>query len=332
MHIRQKKKMSKVLLTLLIILSLGLPCVFAAAQDNPPPKELVQYVRDARKAGIEEKQIQLNAVAAGWPAAMVTEAITTSVEKKAEKEPAPAETKLADATVKAPNTMAKAPDVAKPAETPAATPPTSQPEPPGVVKPVQPGIGGVATSGIGTSGVGGLAPAEKPTQPVNHGVADDYQIGAGDVLHISVWGEPTASVNGAVVRTDGKISLPLIHDIFVMGMTTTQAEKIIADQLGRFVNNPDVAIIVGAINSKKIYVTGQVKKEGTIPFTYEMRVMQALSEAGGLTPYAKKKKIYILRSESGQSFKLPFDYEAVLRGEHMEMNIPLKPGDQIIVP
>ena len=63
-----------------------------------------------------------------------------------------------------------------------------------------------------------------------------------------------------------------------------------------------------------------------------MRVMQALSEAGGLTPYAKKKRIYVLRNEDGQSFKLPFDYEAVLRGEHMEMNIPLKPGDQIIVP
>jgi polysaccharide export outer membrane protein len=115
-------------------------------------------------------------------------------------------------------------------------------------------------------------------------------------------------------------------------MTPAQAEKAVADQLGRFINNADVAVIIGGINSKKIYVTGQVKKEGTIPYTYRMTVMQAISEAGGLTPYAKRKKIYVLRNEDGRDYKLPFDYDAVLRGEHMEMNIPLKPGDQLIVP
>jgi polysaccharide export outer membrane protein len=175
-------------------------------------------------------------------------------------------------------------------------------------------------------------PAIKQQQQVSRGVPDDYQIGSGDVLHVNVWGEPTASVNGAVVRPDGKISLPLIHEIAVLGLTTAQTEKAIADQLGRFINNPDVAVIVAGINSKKIYVTGAVKKEGTIPFTYRMTVMQALSEAGGLTPYAKKRKIYVLRNEGGIQYKLDFDYQSVLKGEHMEMNRQLQPGDQIIVP
>jgi polysaccharide export outer membrane protein len=320
-------KMSRAILTALILLSVGLPCAVAAGQDNPTPKELVQYVRDARKAGLDEKQIQQNAVAAGWPSGLVTDAIASSsekpTEKAPEKSPAPAEapSKMPDVAAKLPPGDTKLVD-SKPAETPA-----------GVVTPVQAGIGGVATSGVATSTVGAPAPAGvKPSQPVNRGVGNDYQIGPGDVLHVSVWGEPTASVNGAVVRTDGKISLPLIHDIYILGMTPSSAEKAIAEQLGRYVNNPDVAVIVGAINSKKVYITGQVKREGTIPYSYQMRVMQALSEAGGLTPYAKKKKIYVLRNEDGQSFKLPFDYDAVLRGEHMEMNIPLKPGDQIIVP
>ena len=77
---------------------------------------------------------------------------------------------------------------------------------------------------------------------------------------------------------------------------------------------------------------GAVKKEGPIPYTYRMTIMQAISEAGGLTDYAKRKKIYVLRTENGKEFRLPFDYDAVLRGEHMELNIPLLPNDTLVVP
>ena len=90
--------------------------------------------------------------------------------------------------------------------------------------------------------------------------------------------------------------------------------------------------MVSQINSKKIYLLGAVKKEGTISYTYRMTVMQALSEAGGLTDYAKRKKIYVIHIENGKEYRLPFDYDAVVKGERPETNIPLSPGDTIVVP
>lgn len=171
-----------------------------------------------------------------------------------------------------------------------------------------------------------------PSGAVNRGVPDDYRIGAGDVLHISVWKEPDASVPVAIVRPDGKISMPMIKEIQVVGLTPMEAEKQITEQLSKFVTTADVTVIVAQINSKKIYLVGGIKKEGPMAYTYRMTVLQAISEAGGLTDYARKKKIYVLRHEDGRDYKLPFDYDAVLRGEHMEMNIVLLPGDTLIVP
>jgi polysaccharide export outer membrane protein len=92
-------------------------------------------------------------------------------------------------------------------------------------------------------------------------------------------------------------------------------------------------VIVTGLNSKKIYAFGGgVKREGPIPYTYAMTVIQAISEAGGLTDYAKKKKIYVLRNENGKPVKFPFDYDAVLNGTHLELNIVLLPGDTLVVP
>ena len=162
---------------------------------------------------------------------------------------------------------------------------------------------------------------------------DDYKIGAGDVLEINVWKEPDASVRGVVVRPDGKISMALIKEVYVVGLTPVQLEKLITEDLTKVMNlPPDVTVIVTGINSKKIYVTGKVRKEGPIAYTYRMTVMQALSEAGGINEYAKKNKIYVLRNDNGREFQFPFDYSAVLRGQKMELNIPLEPGDVIVVP
>ena len=98
------------------------------------------------------------------------------------------------------------------------------------------------------------------------------------------------------------------------------------------ITGADVTVIVKEIHSKKIYLIGAVKREGPMPYTYRMNVMQALSEAGGLTDYAKRKKIYVLRTEKGKDYRFSIDYDAVLKGEHMEMNIPLLAGDTVVVP
>ena len=126
--------------------------------------------------------------------------------------------------------------------------------------------------------------------------------------------------------------MPLLKEVEVVGLTPIQLERLITERLESIINSPDVTIVVTGINSKKVYVQGKVKKEGPIPYTYRMTVMQALSEAGGLTDYAKKKAIYILRTENGKEFKLPFDYAAVLKGQRMELNIQLVSGDMIVVP
>jgi polysaccharide export outer membrane protein len=172
-----------------------------------------------------------------------------------------------------------------------------------------------------------------PVKPAGEGVrGDDYVIGEGDVLQVAVWGEPAASVQSATVRPDGKISMPLIKDVTVAGLTPALVERNVQEQLAKVIRAPDVTVIVAQINSKKIFLTGAVKREGPLKFTYRMTVLQAISEAGGLTDYAKRKNIYILHTENGRQFRLPFDYTAVLKGEKMEQNILLSPGDTIVVP
>ncbi len=174
------------------------------------------------------------------------------------------------------------------------------------------------------------APAVKPAGEGIRG--DDYVIGEGDVLQVAVWGEPAASVQSATVRPDGKISMPLIKDITVAGLTPAKVEGNVQEMLSKVIRAPDVTVIVAQINSKKIFLTGAVKREGPLKFTYRMTVLQAISEAGGLTDYAKRKNIYVLHTDNGRQFRLPFDYTAVLKGEKMEQNILLSPGDTIVVP
>jgi polysaccharide biosynthesis/export protein len=161
--------------------------------------------------------------------------------------------------------------------------------------------------------------------------SDEYRIGEGDVLQISVSGEPAASVPSIVVRPDGKISIPLLKDVQVAGLTPAQVEKIITAGLADYIKAANVTVMVAQINSKKIYLLGAVKKEGPIAYSYRMTVDAGLERGGGLTDYAKRKKIYVMRDENGKESRLPFDYEAVVTGQHMELNISLLPGDTIVV-
>jgi polysaccharide biosynthesis/export protein len=191
--------------------------------------------------------------------------------------------------------------------------------------PTRPNADGAGTSSAAPAAIEGA-------KVVQRGVPNDYQIGAGDVLHIGVFHEPDATVQSVVVRTDGKISMPLIKEVAVLGLTPSQLEKQITEQLSQFLTAPDVTVIVTSINSKKVYVIGAVRHEGPMPYTYPMNVLQALIDSGGLSDFAKRKKIYVLRTQNGRSVKLPFDYDAALKGEHPELNVPLMPGDTIVVP
>ena len=280
------------------IISILLSSLFLAAASyaEQPPKELIQYIREAQKSGLQESQIRQNAINAGWPAAQVAEVLQSPGQ------------------------------AANPAPSAKSAQPTAAPA--GARKPGEmPPAAGDKLNHPQTA----PADAEKPPS-VNRGVPDDYIIGEGDVLHISVWKEPDASVQSAVVRPDGKISMPMLKEVQVSGLTPSQAEKNITEQLVKFISAADVTVIVSAINSKKIYVVGAVKNEGPIPYTYRMTILQAISEAGGLTDYAKKKKIYVLRHENGRDYRLPFDYDAALRGARMELNVPMLPGDTLVVP
>jgi polysaccharide export outer membrane protein len=177
---------------------------------------------------------------------------------------------------------------------------------------------------------GSTTPNPLPS-PTRTKIEDDYRIGAGDVLQISVWKEPEASIPSIVVRPDGKITLPLLKDIEVAGLTPREAETGITRGLAGFITDANVTVIVTGINSKKIYIIGAVKKEGPLAYTYRMTIMQALTEAGGLTDYAKRKKIYVLRAERGKETKIPFDYDAILKGKDPE-HVWLLPNDTLVVP
>jgi polysaccharide biosynthesis/export protein len=159
----------------------------------------------------------------------------------------------------------------------------------------------------------------------------NYVIGSQDMLDISVWREPDFS-RTVPVRPDGKISLPLLNDMQATGLTPSQLAAELTKSLNKFVTNPQVTIIVTQINSQRFYVLGEAARPGAYTLIPEMTILQALSNAGGFTPYANSKKIYLLREENGKQQKLLFNYKDVISGKRTEQNIVLKSGDTIVVP
>ncbi len=157
----------------------------------------------------------------------------------------------------------------------------------------------------------------------------EYYIGPQDVLQIDVWKEPEIT-RTIPVRPDGKISLPLLNDVQAAGLTAMQLAGSIREGLTKYLQNPQVTVMVTQINSRRVFVTGEVAKSGAIPLLPGMTALQALSSAGGFTQFAKEKGIYILRNENGKQVKLPYNYKDVLKGQ--KEDIPLQSGDVIVVP
>jgi len=185
---------------------------------------------------------------------------------------------------------------------------------------------------VGLALLGACAgPAPPPPPEPDILERDTFVIGHEDMLRISVWKNPELSVD-VPVRPDGMISVPLLNDIQAAGLTPEELKELITGQLVEYVNNPDVTVVVTQVNSKRIYVIGEVVRSGAQPLNQDMRVLDAISVAGGFVQFAQKGDIKILRRSGGEIVEYRFDYGAYLKGNAPGTNMLLRPGDTIVVP
>lgn len=192
------------------------------------------------------------------------------------------------------------------------------------------------------SGAQQLIAAEKvKPEPAGHAATDtrqeqknaspgEYTVGEGDLLRINVWKEAEISQNVAV-RPDGNISLPLVSEVRVAGLTPRQIQELITEKLKSVLTNPQVTVTVTEVRSKMVYITGEVGKPGAYAVVAPTNVLQLIARAGGLTQFANRKDIYILRA-GDRSARLRFNYKDVVKGKNSEQNVILQPGDTVVVP
>jgi len=160
--------------------------------------------------------------------------------------------------------------------------------------------------------------------------ADTYNIGLDDQLMISVWREPELSMN-VVVRPDGVITLPLLNDIHVVGLKPIELQQILTEKLKSFVSEPQVTVIVQGIKSRKVFLVGNVSKQGAFNLEGGETVLQLLAAAGGVSTFGKADSIYVLRTENKKQIRIPFQYKKALKGRTQD-DVLLRPGDVVVVP
>jgi len=175
------------------------------------------------------------------------------------------------------------------------------------------------------------ATAAAPTSAVALAPPSDYVIGPDDQLSVVFWHDKELSAE-VIVRPDGKISLPLLNDVQASGLTPEQLRVNVTEAAKRFVEDPTASIVVKQINSRKVFITGEVEKPGTYPLTGPTTVLQLIATAGGVKEYADKEKIVVLRSEDGRQVGYRFNYKEVVQQKNPKQNITLKPGDTVVVP
>lgn len=159
----------------------------------------------------------------------------------------------------------------------------------------------------------------------------DYKLQAGDQIQVSVWKEVDLQRDIAI-RPDGKFSFPLAGEVLAQGRSVAEVQKDIVDRLVRYIPEPVVTVSVLAIEGNRVYVIGQVTRPGAIVMNPRVNVLQALSVAGGTTPYAALNDIIIVRSAGAKQTVLPFRYSDVSRGRNLEQNVQLESGDVVVVP
>jgi polysaccharide export outer membrane protein len=196
-------------------------------------------------------------------------------------------------------------------------------------------------AGLMSSGAAAQQPPA-PTPPAgaaaaSRGVASaaavpaDYVIGPEDVLSVVYWRDKDMTTDVAV-RPDGRISLPLLNDVQAAGLTPAQLRDRLMEVSKKYIEDPSITIVVKQINSRKVFITGEVNKPGPYPLVGPTTVLQLISIAGGLRDYADSKKILIVRNENGRPMSYLFNYKDVVSRKNLRQNIELKPGDTVIVP
>lgn len=186
------------------------------------------------------------------------------------------------------------------------------------------------TAGALASSSTASSPASKPALPPAHD--DSFVIGNDDVLAINVWKEPDIS-RAVPVRSDGKISLPLVGEVQAAGQTPLKLEQDIASKLKNYIGEPEVTVIVQQINSQKFNILGLVNRPGSYVLANSATVLDAIALAGGFRDFAKQKAIYVLRQNAdGTQTRIPFNYKEVAKGQNPAQNIKLQPHDTIVVP
>jgi polysaccharide biosynthesis/export protein len=160
---------------------------------------------------------------------------------------------------------------------------------------------------------------------------ETYKIQPGDVLDVSVWKEEDL-VKQVLVRPDGGMSFPLVGNIQAAGKSIPELQKLITERLTKYIPDPVVTVATLKLDGNKVYVIGKVARPGEFQANRYMDIVQALSMAGGMTPYAADNKITVLRRENGKQRSIPFRYGDIEKGEDLEQNIILQSGDVVVVP
>jgi polysaccharide export outer membrane protein len=174
--------------------------------------------------------------------------------------------------------------------------------------------------------------AQPPASSASKAHDSSFVIGNDDLLAINVWKEPDVS-RSLPVRSDGRISLPLVGEVQAAGRTPLQLEQDITTKLRSYIAEPEVTVMVQQINSEKFNILGLVVKPGSYPLIRGTTILDAIANAGGFRDFAKQKSIYVLRQNaSGASTRIAFNYKDVIKGEHPEQNIKIEPRDTIVVP
>ena len=182
-----------------------------------------------------------------------------------------------------------------------------------------------------TTPTGSAVQSKPPVIPPGITPPADYVIGPDDVLAVVFWRDADMS-SEVTVRPDGKISLVLINEIQAGGLTPEELRVAVTTAASKFVADPTVTIVVRQIKSRKVFITGQVSKPGPYLILAPTTVVQLIAEAGGVLEWADAKNIMVMRTQNGKATSTKVNYRDLERGKSLHQNIPLRPGDTVIVP